>query len=271
MSGAGNQRSDERLVGWIAPKSRLYSLSLRNTKEEGGKFPIFFCGGKARANLQRALRNGVGARLSTDTQNLYQHRGNRVSARTGHCDHRKIEKHSCDVGSISEFPCQRERQFIERFGCVQLPLHALKHSQVVQGSSEFPLVFKLAREDNRVLQMLSRRGEVTLAKASHGTLTALHVFDPAEDTALLRGRGRRFGMSVLVDVHRLGKRSGVAVKGLTATNAKREAEIRRAVRGGRFDLVVMGTSLRQGETKFLGPRTAALLRAIRTPVLLIAR
>jgi len=112
---------------------------------------------------------------------------------------------------------------------------------------------------------------LTLAKASHGTLTALHVFDPAEDTALLRGRGRRFGMSVLVDVHRLGKRSGVAVKGLTATNAKREAEIRRAVRGGRFDLVVMGTSLRQGETKFLGPRTTALLRRIQTPVLLIAR
>jgi nucleotide-binding universal stress UspA family protein len=112
---------------------------------------------------------------------------------------------------------------------------------------------------------------LTLAKASNGTLTALHVFDPEEDTALLRGRGRRFGMSVLVDVHRLGKRSGVAVKGLTATNAKREAEIRRAVRGGRFDLVVLGVSLRQGETKFLGPRTAALLRTIRTPVLLIAR
>ena len=30
-------------------------------------------------------------------------------------------------------------------------------------------------------------------------------------------------------------------------------------------------SLRQGETKFLGPRMANLLRVIRTPVLLIAR
>ena len=61
------------------------------------------------------------------------------------------------------------------------------------------------------------------------------------------------------------------VKGLTATNAKPELEIRRALRGGRFDLAVLGTSLRQGETKFLGPRTATLLRAIRTPALLIAR
>ncbi len=112
---------------------------------------------------------------------------------------------------------------------------------------------------------------VSLAAATKGNVTALHVFDPHADTAILRGRGRRAGMSVLVDVHRLGKRGGVLVKGLTATNIRPESEIRRAVRGGTFDLVVLGTSLRHGETKFLGPRTAALLRAIRTPMLLIAR
>ncbi len=112
---------------------------------------------------------------------------------------------------------------------------------------------------------------VSLAAATKGNVTALHVFDPHADTAILRGRGRRAGMSVLVDVHRLGKRGGVPVKGLTATNIRPESEIRRAVRGGAFDLVVLGTSLRHGETKFLGPRTAALLRAIRTPMLLIAR
>ncbi|HTO83599.1 MAG TPA: cation:proton antiporter [Methylomirabilota bacterium] len=112
---------------------------------------------------------------------------------------------------------------------------------------------------------------VTLASASKGTLTALHVFDPTDDTQLLRGRPRRFGMSVLVDVHRAGRRAGVAVKGLTATNVRPEMEIRRAARAGRFDLVLLGTSLRQGETKFLGPRTSALLRELRTPVLLIAR
>ena len=112
---------------------------------------------------------------------------------------------------------------------------------------------------------------VSLAAATKGNVTALHVFDPHADTAVLRGRGRRAGMSVLVDVHRLGKRGGVLVKGLTATNIRPESEIRRAVRGGGFDLVVLGTSLRHGETKFLGPRTAALLRTIRTPMLLIAR
>jgi len=112
---------------------------------------------------------------------------------------------------------------------------------------------------------------LALAHASQGTLTALHVFDPQEDTELLRGRGRRAGISLLVDIHRLGKRSGVPVRGLTATNTKPETEIHRAVRGGRFNLVVLGTSLRQGETKFLGPRSAALLRVVHMPVLLIAR
>jgi Kef-type K+ transport system membrane component KefB/nucleotide-binding universal stress UspA family protein len=112
---------------------------------------------------------------------------------------------------------------------------------------------------------------LALGQASKGTVTALHVFDPQEDVALLRGRMRRLGMSVLVDIHRSGKRAGVTVKGMTATNIKPESEIRRALRGGNFDLVVLGTSLRQGETKFLGPRTAGLLHALRTPALLIAR
>jgi Kef-type K+ transport system membrane component KefB/nucleotide-binding universal stress UspA family protein len=112
---------------------------------------------------------------------------------------------------------------------------------------------------------------LALAKASNGTLTALHVFDPQDDTELLRGRARRQGLSVLVDARRLGRRSGVPVKGVTVTNSRPEVEIRRAARAGRYDLVVVGTSLRQGETKFLSPRSSALVRSLRSPVLLIAR
>jgi nucleotide-binding universal stress UspA family protein len=78
-------------------------------------------------------------------------------------------------------------------------------------------------------------------------------------------------MSVLVDARRLGRRSGVRVKAITMTSARPEVAVRRVVREGRYDLVIVGTSLRQGERKLLGPRTAALLRTIRTPVLLIAR
>jgi nucleotide-binding universal stress UspA family protein len=112
---------------------------------------------------------------------------------------------------------------------------------------------------------------LTLAAASHGSLTVFHVFDPREDTLVLRGRARRFGMSVLVDAHRLGKRSGVPVKGLTATNTQPEGEIRRAVARGRYDLVVLGASLRRGEAKFVGPRTLGLVRSLSVPVLLVTR
>ena len=112
---------------------------------------------------------------------------------------------------------------------------------------------------------------LALARASGGTLTALHVLDPQQDTELLRGRARRLGLSVLIDARRQGKRSGVSVKGVTMTHSRPEAAIRRATRADHYDLVVLGTSLRQGETKFLGPRSSALLRALRSPVLLIAR
>jgi len=112
---------------------------------------------------------------------------------------------------------------------------------------------------------------LALAKASDGVLTALHVFDPQDDTEMLRGRTRRQGLSVLVDARRLGKRSGVSVKGISVTNSRPEVEIRRAARAGRYDLVVVGTSLRRGETRFLSPRSSALIRSLRSPVLLIAR
>jgi Kef-type K+ transport system membrane component KefB len=112
---------------------------------------------------------------------------------------------------------------------------------------------------------------LALAAASRGSLTALHVFDPREDTLLLRGRARRLGMSVLVDAHRLGKRGGVSVRGLTATNARPETEIRRAVSRGTYSLVVLGVSLRRGDGKFLGPRVLALLQSLYMPVLVIAR
>jgi len=112
---------------------------------------------------------------------------------------------------------------------------------------------------------------MALAGASGGELTALHVFDPQDDVAMMRGGARRRGLSVLVDARRLGKRSGVEVQGVTVTNARPIAAIRRAVRVGRHDLVVIGTSLRQGDGKFLGPRAATLVRALHSPILLIAK
>jgi len=112
---------------------------------------------------------------------------------------------------------------------------------------------------------------LSLAKASGGTITALHVFDPLNDTQLLRGRVSPHGLSLLEDARRLGKRAGVAVDTMTVANSRPEVEIRRAARRAHYDLIVIGTSLRQGETKFLSPRSTSLARSLRTPVLLVAR
>ena len=112
---------------------------------------------------------------------------------------------------------------------------------------------------------------LALAGASRGTLTVLHVFDPREDSLLLRGRSRRMGMSLLVDARRLGRRSGVPVKGLTANRARPASEIRRVVRSGHYDLVVLGTALRRGDSRFLGPRAHALVQSLNVPVLVVAR
>lgn len=112
---------------------------------------------------------------------------------------------------------------------------------------------------------------LALAGASRGTLSVLHVFDPRDDTAMLRGRARRLGMSVLVAARRLGRRSGVPVKGVTAMHSQPESEIGRIARSGRYDLVVLGTALRRGEAKFPGPRTLAMIQSLGVPMLLIAR
>jgi hypothetical protein len=77
---------------------------------------------------------------------------------------------------------------------------------------------------------------------------------------MLRSGSRRLGPSVLVDAKRLGKRGGLSVKALTAINARPETEIGRLARTGSYDILVLGTSLRQAETKFIGPCTAALVR-----------
>jgi Kef-type K+ transport system membrane component KefB/nucleotide-binding universal stress UspA family protein len=111
---------------------------------------------------------------------------------------------------------------------------------------------------------------LALAKGSDGAVTALHVFDPRDDGDQLRGR-RRQGLSLLVDARRLGKRSGVEVTGLTLSHSRPETAIERAARSGTYDLIVVGTSLRQGDKALLGPRSTALIGSLRMPILLIVK
>jgi Kef-type K+ transport system membrane component KefB/nucleotide-binding universal stress UspA family protein len=161
----------------------------------------------------------------------------------------------------------RLQRLVEAFG---VPIAIVHNANAWTAKPDAPLSI-LVPTGGTAEARLATEMALALAKACDGTLTALHVFDPREDTDLLKGNARRLGMSVLVDARRLGRRSDVRVKGMTVTSAQPEVAIRRVARDGRYDLVVIGSSLRQGEHKFLGPRTAALLRAISKPVLLIVR
>ena len=155
-------------------------------------------------------------------------------------------------------------------GAFDGPIVVVMNASARQITAGAPLDI-LVPADGRADTRLAVEMAVTLAGATRGSLTALHVFDPRENTLTSGGRGRRAGMSVLVDAHRLGKRAGVPVKGLTATNLRPDIEIGRAVRRGQYDLVVIGASLRQGEARFLGMRMLALVQSLPVPVLVVAR
>lgn len=263
VDNSSNGKLAARLAGLFAARQAMMTTVLELTSESGTDRVM------SREQLEQAARAGAGeaavhealvlARPGTREDALEKEiaRGYDIVfvglERPIEPDYRKFEAHL--------------QELVNRF---EGPVAIAVHGAGAAGPADVPLDILLpasGAQDARLATEIA----LALAGASKGALSALHVFHPQEDTNLLRGRGRRPGMSVLVDVHRLGKQSGVPVKGLTATSVAPDAEIRRMLRGGRFDLVVLGTSLRQGETKFLGPRTAALLQAIRTPVLLIAR
>jgi Kef-type K+ transport system membrane component KefB len=150
------------------------------------------------------------------------------------------------------------------------PVAVAIHGSHAAGPADPPLDILLPTSGTAEAR-LATEVALAFAGASKGQVTALHVFQPRDDIALLQSRDRRPGISLLVDARRLGKHGGVTVKGLTATNDHPDREISRVLKSGVFNLVVLGTSLRQGETKFLGSRMASLLGRIQTPALVIAR
>ncbi len=102
---------------------------------------------------------------------------------------------------------------------------------------------------------------VALAKASGGTVTALHVSPPPAEADLIR-RPRELlqsGRVLVREIVELGRREGVKVNPLVKARPVPEAAILRRVRRGRHNLLVLGVKVRPGEKLFFGRRTAALL------------
>jgi Kef-type K+ transport system membrane component KefB/nucleotide-binding universal stress UspA family protein len=144
-----------------------------------------------------------------------------------------------------------------------------------------------AENDNRPLTILvpvtgtatSRQGAelaIALAQGSRGSVTALHVAGSYQKD---RRWGLRFGTvlapdpgadATLRDIVELGKAYGVEVKGTLRSRRTAENAIIREVRGGHYDLVVMGVSPRPGEQLFFGEVPADLLARAPCSLLFVA-
>jgi Kef-type K+ transport system membrane component KefB/nucleotide-binding universal stress UspA family protein len=252
------------LAGLFAAREGVLTTVLETSRQEGDKTP-------GRTRLMEAAQAALRDVAAPAIEQLVQTRT--VQAEDA-VEKEAAKGYSIAFVGIGQPICTTEPRFEEPLQALVAafdgPVAILLNGGRYEASPAAPLNI-LVPTGGSAEARLATEIALTLAAASRGSLAALHVFDPREDTLLLRGRARRLGISVLVEAHRLGKRSGVAVKGLTATSPRPETEIRRVARRGRYDLVVLGTALRHGETKFLGPHTLALVQSLRTPVLLIAR
>jgi nucleotide-binding universal stress UspA family protein len=124
---------------------------------------------------------------------------------------------------------------------------------------------------------ISRHGAelaVALAQGSRGSVTALHVAGPSSrerprwgvrlSTALAPDSSAD---ATIQDVIELGKAYGVEVKGTIRSRRTAENAIIREIRGGNYDLLVMGVSPRPGDQLFFGEVPADLLE--RSPCSLV--
>jgi len=114
---------------------------------------------------------------------------------------------------------------------------------------------------------ISRQGAelaVALAQGSRGSITALHVASHARDRRWRVRLGAALAPdasadATIRDIVDLGKAYGVQVRGSIRSRRTTENAIMREIRGGHYDLLVMGVSPRPGEQLFFGEVPAELL------------
>jgi Kef-type K+ transport system membrane component KefB/nucleotide-binding universal stress UspA family protein len=159
--------------------------------------------------------------------------------------------------------------------------------QITQSASSFagPIAITIARGDHREnrndpLNILvpvtgtpiSRQGAelaVALAQGSRGRVTALHVAGASSWLgAALTPEVR--ADATIQDVVELGRAYGVEVKGTVRRRRTAENAIMSEIRGGGYDLLVMGVSPRPGQQLFFGEVPADLLERAPCSLLFIA-
>jgi Kef-type K+ transport system membrane component KefB/nucleotide-binding universal stress UspA family protein len=121
----------------------------------------------------------------------------------------------------------------------------------------------------------SRRGAevaMALARADHGSVTALYVTAPSKRPWQLRAAWAIAAdeEAILRDIVGLGDRTGVEVRTAVRTGTEAADAILRQLKTGNHNLVVMGVSARSGPTLFFGAVPAAVLAQSERSVLFVS-
>lgn len=129
----------------------------------------------------------------------------------------------------------------------------------------------LVPTDGTQISKLATEIAVALARAAGSRLTLLNVIEQDQESAMRRQLIPVAGQSVLHQADVLARRHSVAPELTQIVERHPVRVIRRLTAGGTYDLVVLGTALRQDGGKFLGPGARELIRSIGAPIFLIAR
>ncbi|HDH02975.1 MAG TPA: universal stress protein, partial [Actinobacteria bacterium] len=113
------------------------------------------------------------------------------------------------------------------------------------------------------------------AKASDGSVTAIHVVPQPEDHGTLTEHARikesrTDAVAMLSEAAELGARLGVLVATEVTVAAHPEAEIVEKANSGDFDLLVMGSATRPLSNRaFFGHRVTYLIENAEIPILIV--
>jgi Kef-type K+ transport system membrane component KefB/nucleotide-binding universal stress UspA family protein len=112
---------------------------------------------------------------------------------------------------------------------------------------------------------------IAIAKACHGSVTALNVSPPPDNRSVsANARQLKPGREVLKDIQEIGKREAVRVKTVAEIRGSAEPAILRQIKKGKHNLLLIGAHLRPGGQLFFGHSLPALLKKSPCSLLIVS-
>jgi nucleotide-binding universal stress UspA family protein len=116
---------------------------------------------------------------------------------------------------------------------------------------------------------------LTLAKGAGATATAFYVSSVSSEQPWYRRLGMPLALAahekeILKDMTALAERTGVALAISATAQSVADKAILRRIKHGQHNLVVLGVSLRPGETLYFGSTATTVLRGAECSVMLVA-